>query len=226
MVESCPYVVCATVNSSTNKEVCSAPMFCPKCGKEIPDDSQFCLKCGHTLAAASASVPTVAPAPARSKAPARAFIGTLVLGFLIAIIVWQNMPASNSANGPVARIPFVTQAHNQQIANGAVTIGAARYLWYKLDVPNGATDVSIDGHFTATGGMGNDVEVYVLNADSFVNFQNHHSAATNYSSGKVTQSTFMARLPSGGTYYLVLNNNFSLLSPKAIQIQATLHYTN
>jgi len=24
-------------------------VFCPKCGKELPDDSQFCLKCGHSL---------------------------------------------------------------------------------------------------------------------------------------------------------------------------------
>src|ERR1039457_8933 len=26
-------------------------MFCPECGKEIPDASRFCLSCGHSLEA-------------------------------------------------------------------------------------------------------------------------------------------------------------------------------
>ena len=52
-------------------------MFCPKCGKELPDDSQFCMKCGHAIPVRSylnllrasstfclLTVPLVAPAPA------------------------------------------------------------------------------------------------------------------------------------------------------------------
>jgi hypothetical protein len=197
-------------------------MFCPKCGKELPDESLFCLKCGHTLSGAAA------PAPAKSKAGMRAFVGTLVLGFLIAIIVWQNFSSSNKANGsgPVAPIPFIRQAHAQVLANSAITVQAASYVWYRFEVPAGATNISVDGHFSAAGGVGNDIDVVVLADDAFVNFKNHHTVPTYYNTGKLTQSSINAVLPSGGTYYLVFNNEFSLITPKAVQFTATLHYTN
>ncbi len=53
------------------------------------------------------------------------------------------------------------------------------------------------------------------------------STDTYYNSGRATQKSVHATLPSGtGTYYLVFNNNFSLVSPKAIQASVTLRYMN
>jgi len=49
----------------------------------------------------------------------------------------------------------------------------------------------------------------------FENWKNHHSASTYYNSGKVTVGTIDAQLGSG-TYFLVFDNTFSLLSNKAI----------
>ena len=47
-----------------------------------------------------------------------------------------------------------------------------------------------------------------------------------FNSGKVTQNTINALLPGPGTYYLVCNNRFGLLAPKAVEINAILHYVN
>jgi hypothetical protein len=107
-----------------------------------------------------------------------------------------------------------------------MVVGAHSYSWYPLVVPPGATGVTVTGRFTATGGMGNDIIVYVLDEDGFVNFRNGHPARTFYNSGRMTQSSISAVLPDApGSYYLVFDNRFSLLTPKAIQLNATLGYT-
>jgi hypothetical protein len=64
------------------------------------------------------------------------------------------------------------------ITNGAITVNATAYSWYQFTVPQGITGVSVDGHFTASGGMGNDIIVYVLDEDGFANFKNGHPANT------------------------------------------------
>jgi len=53
----------------------------------------------------------------------------------------------------------------------------------------------------ATGGRGNDIQVYLVNGDEYVNLQNGHPANTYYNSGKVTQDTLSVRLPSDAAIY-------------------------
>jgi hypothetical protein len=98
---------------------------------------------------------------------------------------------------------------------------------FKLTVPADASYVTLQGHFAATGGSGNDVEVYMLPEDGFTNWENRHSATPLYSSGRVTQDTLNVALPpDAGTYYLVFSNKFSLVTPKAVQTNITLTYYN
>jgi hypothetical protein len=112
------------------------------------------------------------------------------------------------------------------ITNGALTVNATAYSSYQFTVPNGVTGVSVNGHFTASGGMGNDIIAYILDEDGFVNFKNGHPANTFYNSGKITQGTIGAVLPNtSGTYYLVFDNRYSLITPKAVQVNAVLGYT-
>jgi hypothetical protein len=74
----------------------------------------------------------------------------------------------------------------------------------------GATNVTMKGHFTATGGGRNDIEVFVLAEDEFVNWQNRHSVNALYRSGQVTQDSINLTLPSdAATYYVVFSNKFS-----------------
>jgi hypothetical protein len=121
--------------------------------------------------------------------------------------------------------PPPPQPHAIPIGTGAMTVAATSYSWYQLLVPPGVTTVSVTGHFTATGGMGNDIMVYILDEDGFTNFKNGHPSNTYYNSGKVTTASIGAVLPNApASYYLVMDNRFSLLTPKAVQLSATLNY--
>jgi hypothetical protein len=75
------------------------------------------------------------------------------------------------------------------------------------------------------------VEVVVVSEDAFTNWQNHHSVATYYNSGRVTVGSIDARLPStignsgqSATYYLIFNNTFSVFSNKAVSADISLHF--
>jgi uncharacterized membrane protein YvbJ len=199
-------------------------MFCSKCGKELPDDSTFCSKCGNALTP-SAAAPVAQPRK-KSNRGAWILLAILVLvGFLW--VANANLTKNQSSTSITSTSPRIFPTDRTQlITNTAITVSATTYSYYKFTVPPGATNVFVDGHFSAAGGAGNDVETFVLDEDSFVNFQNNHAASAYYNSGKVTQNSINARLPGGGNYYLVFNNKFSLLAPKAVQVNATLHYTN
>jgi hypothetical protein len=116
--------------------------------------------------------------------------------------------------------------HTVNIVNGLITVNANEYEYYQFYVPSGATNVRVQGSFTASGGSGNDVAVLIMDSTDFINWQNGHQASAYYSSGQLTTSSFDAPLPSGsGTYYLVYSNTFSIISQKNVNTQANLSYT-
>jgi hypothetical protein len=111
------------------------------------------------------------------------------------------------------------------ITDTTFTVRNLGYVYDQFSVPAEAKNISVNGHFVANGGTGNDIEVYVLNADGFANFRNGHDATTLYSSGRLTQNSMRISLPSGeATYYLVFNNKYSLLSSKTVQAHVMLTY--
>lgn len=191
-------------------------MFCSSCGTEQPDDSKFCRKCGRTVAAGARTKP-------------KSYVGKTVIAILALILVLFSIPIITrlmQASGPGPMHGLVAQRRTIPLGSPAFTVKNLGYVYTQFDVPPGATNVSVVGRFTASGGIGNDIEAYVLTSDGFVNFQNGHQATTYYQSGRVTQGSINANLPAGAaTYYLVFSNNFSLLSAKAVQASITLNYT-
>ena len=79
------------------------------------------------------------------------------------------------------------------------------------------------GKFRASGGSGNDVEVFITDDNGLTNFRNHHGMTVWYNSQKVTVGDIKVSL-SRGTYYLVFSNAFSALSNKAVQAQIQMVY--
>jgi hypothetical protein len=210
-------------------------MFCRKCGTETPDDSQFCRKCGLGLAVSSTSTGAgAAVAPARitevpKEAPKKAAVRTpfIIAGVvMLALVAYGIYATSNSSRGTASPIErLVKQQHVETAKNPDLRINALSFYSFKFDVPQGATSVQLHGNFTASGGLTNDIEAFVLSSDDFVNWQNRHAARSLYNSGKVTVGTLNVNLPAdAGTYYLVFNNRFSLLTQRSVLVDATLTY--
>ena len=213
-------------------------MFCPKCGTEHPDDSQFCRKCGRGLAVvASATGTAAAVAPARipetkpqATKPKRKLVRTpyAIAGVVLIIFVIYGYNASQRANPNPAASPIdriVKQQHTLTAKNPNLHINALSSSSFKLIVPAGATSVLLHGNFTASGGLSNDIEVFVMPEDDFVNWQNGHNAKTFYNSGRVTVGTLNVNLPAdAGTYYLVFSNKSSLLTQRNVLVDTALTY--
>lgn len=209
-------------------------MFCPKCGTDIGDDSQFCRKCGSAASVASTSggaAAAVAPARIRTEEVAPQKKRHVAIWMLTAIalffmIVWMQQQASRRASvAQQQAVQSQPRLQTQSTGNVAFTVNAGSSQYYKFTVSAGAFDVRLKGHFAATGGSGNDIQVALLTEDQYVNWQNGHENKTFYNGGKVTQDTFNVSLPSNATtYYLVFSNRFSVLTPKAVQANADLTY--
>lgn len=199
-------------------------MFCPKCGTDTGSDS-FCRKCGAAVSG------TNAPAPPKKPIVRPAYVFVLVI--VLALFGWyvdhqiqiEKQEAGRGYSSPSALPAVIPALHTMRIGQGALSVPAAHYTYYTLSVPAGAHNVRTQGHFQATGGSGNDIEVVLLNEEQFTNWKNRHETPAYYNSGKVTVGDLQASLPDDvGTYYLVFNNNFSLLTAKAVEFNGTITY--
>ncbi len=190
-------------------------MTCPKCKSEQPDNSKFCAQCAEPLTTGTRKNYTLL---------------VVILCGLAIIVFMVSQQKSNRAETQrqALQVQMAQQnapkPHFLPITNGAAAIPAGSYSWYTFVVPAGASTVAVNGHFSATGGTGNDIDCFILDDDGLVNFKNGHPATTYFNSGKVTQAKIGAVLVTPGTYYLVLDNRFSLFTPKAVQIEATVSY--
>ena len=212
-------------------------MFCSNCGVDLPDDSQFCRKCGQAQSVTSASSGAAAAvAPARIPVAATRPQGSTakwgwVLALLLLLVIcwagWQVGVHSYYRPPSASQQPLAPpeRPHTQSTGNVAFTVNAQGANNYKFTVPAGAFNVTLKGHFAATGGSGNDIEVFVVAEDEYVNWQNGHPTKAFYNSGKVTQDSINLTLPSDATnYYVVFSNKFSLLTPKAVQASIDLNF--
>ncbi len=182
-------------------------MNCPFCADEVPDGSKYCNHCSGELAAK--------PKP---RVVSRVVIVAVavLMGFLLLRVGLETHQALAKP---------APQRHEIKVIDAAAAVDARATSYYTFSVPPNATQVSVTGHFTATGGGGNDIDCFLLDEDGLANFKNGHPANVFFNSGKVTQAKIAAALPSTpGTYYLVLDNRFSFLTPKAVQVTATISY--
>lgn len=150
-------------------------------------------------------------------------VGALGAVWYIQDVSSKPLPQVRAAQTPT-QVPQ-PQLHTTATGDKAFTLNAGAATYFKFPVSAGAYNASLKGHFSATGGVGNDIEVFVMTEDDYVNWQSGHSVNTLYNSGKVTQETLNVTLPTdAGTYYLVFSNKSSWLVPRAVQATVNLTY--
>lgn len=139
--------------------------------------------------------------------------------FTLSIIALAMLPASaqkrktNRTRTTKPKIVYVAAAP-QEITR-SIVVPASNYWSMPLNVP--AQGFRIKGRFEAQGGTGNDIEMFVLDADGLENWKNGHTVNAFFNSGRLTVKSFDFMLGQG-QYFVVFNNKFSWMTPKAVTI--------
>lgn len=200
-------------------------MFCRKCGTDTGSNTEFCRKCGgspRTLPTSTTkgAAAAVAPAlyltaqPSKQQRELAVWVLLPVLLFVVSLVATS---ARQLERKPMSR--------TEQIANTPVTVNANGYYQYKFEVPPGARNVFVQGYFSAVGGIGNDIELYIVGKDDFEDWRAGRPIRSHYQSGQLNRGTINASLDAkDDSYYLVLNNQFSHSSSKVIQLDIRLTY--
>jgi hypothetical protein len=150
-------------------------------------------------------------------------VGVLVIVVVIVLVSVLVLGFHGTGGGG----GILQTTHTVNIVNGLITVNPNDYKSYQFNVSSGATNVHVQGNFTASGGSGNDVAVLIMDLTDLINWQNGNQASAYYNSSQLTTSSFNVPLPSGlGTYYLVYSNTFSITSQKNVNTQANLSYTS
>jgi hypothetical protein len=118
--------------------------------------------------------------------------------------VWNTRPPENTT-------PPTT------LINSAFTIAAGRYQSAPFTLDRNAR---VFGDFIASGG---DVEVFILDEYGLTNFHNRAQAQTYYNSGRVITARIDAYL-APGNYFLIFNNGYSLITPKAVTARVFIQW--
>jgi hypothetical protein len=92
--------------------------------------------------------------------------------------------------------------------------GTSTYVYFTLQCR-----ATVQGGFSASAALGDDIIVYILDEDQFNLFDRGESTSTYYNSGKVGYDTFAVTL-NPGTYYIVMSNTYSIFSTKTVELQA------
>jgi hypothetical protein len=230
-------------------EVPSGSRFCNTCGSptlNISNQSSSSEQLGHAarmdpetqtlMTAKEQAAPSyiVEPEKPQSRTPQilLVLLGIAVVAF-VALAVSKMGHRQSSGTGVTTQarataLP-IARAETVKLAGGAFIVQPGRYSFSKFIVPQKCVNVRMQGRFTTSGGVGNGIELYVLNKDELANWQNGHQAHMLYNSGRVTTKTINLRLPStsgeeAATYYMVFNNKFSNLAKKAVTADISLHY--
>ncbi len=224
----------------------NALLACSKCGTTLPDGAAFCLKCGKPVSSGSKKkagpaqspgrIAAAPPADARPKGRVGIFFLLLLLGLLLAGMVWVATSDNPFAQGLQELAGW---KHDQPILGTPFSVSAHSFRYYKFSLPEGSLNVAIVGQFSASGDgrnaqhkdktkdadADNNIEVFVLSEPAFAVWQNGYAASAVYESGRVSQGTVQADLPAGaGIYYLVFSNKFSAKMAKNVNANVALRY--
>jgi hypothetical protein len=146
---------------------------------------------------------TAQPTPKKPFLSKPVIIGLAIIAVVAAVVI-AGLVANQALHPPFSA----------SIVNKMITVSPGTTQKFTFSIPYGASNAHVSGTFSATGGSGNDIIVYV--SDSY--------GTTLYNSGQVSNGSFNVNLTPGSNYSLVFDNTFSTVSSKTVTAQATLNY--
>ncbi len=198
--------------------------YCSGCGEAIPEGAAFCAKCGARVASLDA----------KQKANARGIRIAVAAGACVVVIVAGIYVASMLSRGGVGRSAISRQSSGPAgpviqtlslVTSDTNEVEPGKMLYWTFKVLPEMQKTRVVGKFEASGGSGNDVRVVLLTPAQFVKWRNREpSVATVYDSGRVRASTVDVALPEPGTYHLVFDNTFSVMSAKNVSADIRMTY--
>jgi hypothetical protein len=126
-------------------------MFCPSCGKEIPDNSRYCLACGKSpTEAINASKPEERR---ESKRKSNTFRNIRIVIITLLGIYAIVLVSSHANNGTLPGL-----SRREPLTAPSFTVRAGGMYFVRFDVVNSGR---VTGRFEASGGRGNDIEAVI-----------------------------------------------------------------
>ena len=120
-------------------------MFCPTCGKEIPDPSVFCLACGKPTGVVSPAQPVLVKTKRSStiRRVAFGFVALLAL-YGVVMVVMNHMPPPQAL---VINFPRVATyvPHIDKLISGQSVVKAGSMSWVSFKVEHGYHDQRAGG---------------------------------------------------------------------------------
>jgi hypothetical protein len=163
----------------------------------------------------------------------------VVLVAVFAFFFWGGLGGSGGGSTPpentTSLITYTTTTNygNNTVTlftiylfNGSVSVDAGYFDFAPFNVTAGAKNVNVTGNFVASGGLGNDIEVYIMDSTQYNSWYNGNQTSVYYDSGQVTSANInLQNLPAGQSYYLILDNSFSSISGKTLSGEIKLTYS-
>ena len=213
-------------------------MFCPSCGKEIPDHSAFCLVCGKSIQVVA--VPSERQSEPVKEVPVSpkkewgaltwisvTFLVLLCGWFVVMFINYRLNSTQSLASAVVAERARMAREGNatqpvfiprvEKLTSGQFIVKAGQiyYIRFNIDIDK-MKDVRVVGRFQAAGGN-NDIEAVIADEDNFENWKNGHEARVRYTSnGKTTVGIINTPISVSGVYFLGFSNRFSAFRDKYV----------
>jgi len=195
-------------------------MFCTKCGKELPEGSQFCLQCGRPLTADTIAYASLRP---ERKRPAVSVLGivAIVLLVVLAFMLWnwtQSVGPRLASRPPASYNPLAPALvpMSSKLFTGQIVVKAGSYIRNTFTVEPGMQSFHVVGHFNASGGTGNDIQVVLADEGEFQNWINGHQARVFYSTDKITDGKMDVGPLAPGRYVMAFSNKFSVFADKYV----------
>lgn len=195
-------------------------MFCPACGKEIPNESKACNFCGKSL-------------QPKRRTSWVGIMGFGVLALIVIGLITGKIQTDATRNRSVAGEPAATSRatqtlyivpHQDTIIGERLTVKAGEFASRNFTITEQMEDARLDGRFEASGGSGDNVQVCVATTDEFRNWINGNEAKVFYTRKATVDSFNVGPLPAGN-YTIAFSNKHALLFSREVTANATLHYT-